>query len=131
MFNNTHVRCLEDDVEVLGTPDSSDVQQDVSQESLEKPNEADLRRDLRNTPSISVPCHSRRIPRLPDKYCGYAFNASLEDQVMDPISYNKAVTDIDADLWHRVYNSESKLLYFNKVWVIVEAPKRIKPVGYK
>ena len=38
------------------------------QASLEKPEEIEGRKDLHNTPSISMPHRSGRIPRLPDRY---------------------------------------------------------------
>ena len=68
MFVNTYARYLEDDVENQDTPDSSDILQEVSQESPVKPEKTEESRDLHKTRSISVPCCSRKIPRPPDIY---------------------------------------------------------------
>ena len=61
---------------------------------------------MHTTPSTSVPHHSGRIPRPPDRYYGDAFNVSAQDPVQDPTRYDEVVTDVDADLWRKAMNLE-------------------------
>ena len=56
------------DVEVQCTLDSSNVLQEILQESPVRPDETKERRVLLNTPSSSVSRCSGRIPRPPDRY---------------------------------------------------------------
>ena len=77
------------------------------------------------------PCRSGRISKSPDRYYRESFQTSLEDQVEDPTRYDKAVTDIDADHWHKAMDSEIESMYSNKVLDLVALPELFKPMGYK
>ena len=50
--------------------------------------------------STPMPCHSGRIVKQPDQfiYLGKSFEAILKEHEIDPIDYDKAMSDVDAHL---------------------------------
>jgi len=45
--------------------------------------------------------------------------------------YMKPISDIDSKKWLKATKSEMNFMYTNKVWTLVDLPKRIKPIVYK
>ena len=49
---------------------------------------------------------------------------------MDPCNYNKVIQDKDAILWQKVMNTKMDM-YSNQVWILVDAPVGVTPIGCK
>ncbi|KAL6312849.1 hypothetical protein AAG906_025905 [Vitis piasezkii] len=45
--------------------------------------------------------------------------------------YNEAMSNVDAHFWQKAMEVELESMHSNHVWELVEAPKGIKPIGYK
>ncbi|KAG8381639.1 hypothetical protein BUALT_Bualt06G0142500 [Buddleja alternifolia] len=81
-------------------------------------------------PSTHEPCRSGRIIRPPVRYLEETLVVEPELE-SDPLNYNEALADIDADRWITAMKSELESMYSNNVWELVEAPEGIKPIGCK
>ena len=62
---------------------------------------------------------------------GESYQAIMIDHDNDPISYNKALEDVDVQEWLKVMNREIESMYSNSVWTLVEASKKVKLIRYK
>ena len=62
---------------------------------------------------------------------GETYTTISNGQVQEPTSYNEALLDGDAELWKNTMNQEIESMYSNKVWKLIEAPNRVKPIGCK
>ena len=63
-------------------------------------------------------------------YLGKSFNVILKEHEIDPIDYDKAMSDLDAHIWKKNYGSRVKNpCDSNVVQVPVEASEGIKPIG--
>ena len=62
---------------------------------------------------------------------GETYTTISDGQVQDPTSYNEALLDGDAELWKNTKNQEMESMNSNKVWKLIEAPNRFKPIGCK
>ena len=45
------------------------------------------------------------------------------------MDYDEAMSSFNAHTWHRAMKGQLESLYSNIVWVLIEAPKSIKPIG--
>ncbi|KAL6312833.1 hypothetical protein AAG906_020957 [Vitis piasezkii] len=50
---------------------------------------------------------------------------------IDPTDYDEAMSNVDAHFWQKAMEVELESMHSNHVWELVEAPKGIKPTGYK
>ena len=62
---------------------------------------------------------------------GETYEAILEENELDPYTYEEAMNDIDTHHWVRAMKSKLDSMYFNQVWDLVKVPNDIKPIGYK
>ena len=78
-------------------------------------------------------CHSGKMIHKPMRYVllGKSYQVITIDNEEDPINYNEASKDVDAQEWHKAMNREMESMYSNSVWSLVEAPKGIKTIGCK
>ena len=55
--------------------------------------------------STLMPCHSGRVVKQPDRfmYLGMSFEVILKEYEIDPIYYDKAMSDVDAHLWKNLW----------------------------
>ncbi|XP_017972528.1 PREDICTED: uncharacterized mitochondrial protein AtMg00820-like [Theobroma cacao] len=49
----------------------------------------------------------------------------------EPTTYEEAIFDIDSDKWLEATKFETDAKHVNQVWTLVDAPERVKPIGYK
>ena len=62
---------------------------------------------------------------------GESYQAIMTDHDNDPISYNEALEDVDVQEWLNAMNREMEFMYSNSIWIFLEAPKGVKPIGCK
>ncbi|XP_075507320.1 uncharacterized protein LOC142544133 [Primulina tabacum] len=76
---------------------------------------------------------SGRVIRQPSRYLlyGESFDAVSIEQEEDPITYKEAMEDVDADQWRSAMESEMRSMSTNSVWVLVDIPEGVKPIGCK
>ncbi|WKA02463.1 hypothetical protein VitviT2T_020650 [Vitis vinifera] len=74
---------------------------------------------------------SGRTRRPPVQYTllGEAFDRIPEEVNTEPVCYDDALQDKDADKWLVAMKSEMESMYSNQVWELVEPPKGVKPIG--
>ncbi|RVX02180.1 Retrovirus-related Pol polyprotein from transposon TNT 1-94 [Vitis vinifera] len=74
-----------------------------------------------------------RTRRPPVRYTllGEAFDRIPEEVNTEPVCYDDALQDKDADKWLVAMKSEMESMYSNQVWELVEPPKGVKPIGCK
>ena len=128
VFFSTHARYLENGDMIQKTLESEIVLEEISYKSSEKLVHTVHEQQQHVTPNTSEPRRSGKISRPPNRCYGESFQTSLEDQVEDPTRYDEAVTDIDADHWHKAMDSEIESMYSNKVWDLVALPEGVKPI---
>ena len=49
----------------------------------------------------------------------------------DPTTYEEALEDVDVQEWKREIDHEMKSMGSNSIWSLLEAPRRVKPIGSK
>ncbi|KAA0058181.1 gag/pol protein [Cucumis melo var. makuwa] len=49
----------------------------------------------------------------------------------NPLTFKKAMEDVDKDEWIKAMNLELESMYFNSVWDLVDQPDGVKPIGCK
>ncbi|XP_073061980.1 uncharacterized protein [Primulina eburnea] len=49
----------------------------------------------------------------------------------DPLKYNMAMVDVDQEKWQETMKLEMESMYLNSVWILVDQPEGIKPIGSK
>ena len=47
------------------------------------------------------------------------------------MTYSKAVMSSDSDKWLNAMKSEIDSMYANQVWMLVDVPEGVTPIGYK
>ncbi|KAL0378637.1 UNVERIFIED_CONTAM: hypothetical protein Sradi_3169200 [Sesamum radiatum] len=47
------------------------------------------------------------------------------------MTFKKTMSDIDSRKWLEAMRSEIDSIYSNKVWTLVDPPKRVRPIGWK
>ncbi|RVW12616.1 Retrovirus-related Pol polyprotein from transposon TNT 1-94 [Vitis vinifera] len=68
---------------------------------------------------------------------GYYFYSQVDQKAIpivheiDPTDYDEAMSNVDAHFWQKAMEVELESMHSNHVWELVEAPKGIKPTGYK
>ena len=100
-----------------------------------KPIESDLiRSNLKPIVETSLR-RSDRVPHQPDRYYDFLFRdgdpIKLDENNKDPITYIDAMQRSDSDKWLEAIKFEMESMKINNVWILVDPPEGIKPVGHK
>ncbi|KAL0427776.1 UNVERIFIED_CONTAM: Retrovirus-related Pol polyprotein from transposon RE2 [Sesamum latifolium] len=91
--------------------------------------EMDFPSDNRRDKCSSLVLHrSTRGSRAPERYGFMVLTSQLDN---DPKTYGEAMSDIDSDKWLEAIKSEMDSMGSNQVWILVDPPKGIRPVGCK
>ena len=79
------------------------------------------------------PRRSGRIVHQPDRYLVLIETQVVipDDGVEDPLTYKQAMNDLDHDQWIKAMNLEIEPMYFNSVWILVDQPNNVRPIGCK
>ncbi|KAL0319605.1 UNVERIFIED_CONTAM: hypothetical protein Sradi_5222000 [Sesamum radiatum] len=81
-----------------------------------------------HTNGVPVLCRSTRESRKPERYGFVGLTSQLDNDLR---TYGAAMPDIDSDKWLEAMKSEMDSMGSNKVWALVDPPKRVRPVGCK
>ena len=81
------------------------------------------------TEETRVPRRSGRFVTQPERFIG--LGEIPVDPETDPCNYNDAVQDKDATLWQSAMKTEMESMYSNQVWLLVDPPDGVKPIGNK
>ena len=62
--------------------------------------------------STPMPCHSGKVVKQPNRfmYLENSFKAILKEHEINPIDYDKAMSDMDAPLWQKAMEAELESL---------------------
>ena len=62
--------------------------------------------------STMMRCHSGRVVKQPNQfmYLGKSFEVILKEHEIDPIDYDKVISDVDAHLWQKSMEVELESL---------------------
>ena len=84
------------------------------------------------------PRRSIRVSKPPERYLGMLtedikemFLVGDKDQLIDPKTYDEAMSDIDSEKWLNAMKSEIDSMHSNQVWSLVDPPEGIVPIGCK
>nr|XP_016511527.1 PREDICTED: uncharacterized protein LOC107828675 [Nicotiana tabacum] len=79
-----------------------------------------------------VTSRSGRIIKKPLRFAllGESYDRIREEPNTEPLNYDEALQDTDADKWVVAMKSEIESMYSNQVWDLVELPTGVKPIGY-
>ncbi|XP_075523993.1 uncharacterized protein LOC142556418 [Primulina tabacum] len=82
---------------------------------------------------IISPRRSGRVVRLPLRYRqDEEANVVVADWVEDdPLSFQHEMEDPDKEKWLEAMNQEMESIYSNSVWVLVDTPEEVRPIGCK
>nr|ABI34376.1 Polyprotein, putative [Solanum demissum] len=86
------------------------------------------------TPATVVSRRSGIVLRKPLRYAllGESFDRIPEESNIEPVNYDEALQDEDAEKWIVAMKSEMESMYSNKVWDLVEPHvDGVKPIGCK
>ena len=81
------------------------------------------------TQEIRVPHCSGRVVTQPERFIGLGEIPAYPKT--DPSNYNEAIHDKDVTLWQSVMKTEMESMYSNQVWLLVDPPDGVKPIGCK
>lgn len=83
--------------------------------------------------SIPMPRCKERVFIHPNRfiYLGVSFDAIPEKHEIDPMNYDKTMSDVDVYLWQKAMKVKLESMYSNQVCKLVETPKKIKHIGCK
>ena len=62
---------------------------------------------------------------------GETYQVILDNPDDDPTTYEEALEDVDVQEWKKAMDREMESMGSNSVWSLIEAPKRVKPIGCK
>ena len=77
--------------------------------------------------------HSGRVSHRP-VFFGHEGEVNQTESLMvedDPLSYEQAMTDVDAKSWQEAMNKELDSMKSNSVWDLVDLPEGVKLIGCK
>ena len=71
--------------------------------------------------------------QAPLRYDFFIENNNLINIIQDddPLIYSKAVMSRDLDRWLEAIKSKMDLMYTNQIWILVDAPEGVTPIGCK
>ncbi|KAL0561491.1 hypothetical protein IC582_001919 [Cucumis melo] len=83
--------------------------------------------------SLREPRRSGRVTNLPIRYMSLTETLTVisDGDIEDPLTFKKAMEDVDKDEWIKAMNLELESMYFNSVWDLVDQPDGVKPIGCK
>ncbi|KAL0560279.1 hypothetical protein IC582_000679 [Cucumis melo] len=83
--------------------------------------------------SLREPRRSGRVTNLPIRYMSLTETLIVisDGDIEDPLTFKKAMEDVDKDEWIKAMNLELESMYFNSVWDLVDQPDEVKPIGCK
>ncbi|KAA0066490.1 gag/pol protein [Cucumis melo var. makuwa] len=83
--------------------------------------------------SLREPRRSGRVTNLPIRYMSLTETLTVisDGDIEDPLTFKKAMEDVDKDEWIKAMNLELDSMYFNSVWDLVDQPDGVKPIGCK
>ena len=82
-----------------------------------------------NTQRQGEPHYSGRVVHQLEHFIG--LGEVPEDLETNPSNYNEAIQDKDATLWQSAMKTELESMYSNQVWLFVDPPNGVKPIGCK
>ncbi|KAL0405551.1 UNVERIFIED_CONTAM: hypothetical protein Slati_3869000 [Sesamum latifolium] len=80
------------------------------------------------TDGVPVLRRSTRESRVLERYGFMGLTSQLDN---DPKTYREAMSDIDSKKWLEAMKSEMDSMGSNQVWIFVDPPKGVRPVGCK
>ncbi|KAA0034863.1 gag/pol protein [Cucumis melo var. makuwa] len=88
---------------------------------------------IRQPKSLGEPRRSGRVTNLPIHYMSLTETLTVisDGNIGDPLTFKKAMEDVDKDEWIKAMNLELESMYFNLVWDLVDQPDGVKPIGCK
>ncbi|KAL0441955.1 UNVERIFIED_CONTAM: hypothetical protein Sradi_0134400, partial [Sesamum radiatum] len=102
---------------------------------LEESNEATPQLEMTSSSSPEVPIDDTQIPRRstrlshqPMRYRMLGMTSQLDN---DAKTFEEVMSDIDLKKWLQAIRFEMDSLDSNKLWILVDAPKGVRPVGCK
>ncbi|XP_074556480.1 uncharacterized protein LOC141812336 [Curcuma longa] len=137
---STNARFLEEDYIINHKPISKIVLEEIRGESpvsiptvQEEIPQVAAPRVTSDTQLQTVPRRSGRVVRQPDRYMflGESSDFIPGEHEPDPLTYDEALQDKDADSWHKAMKSEIESMYSNQVWELVEPQDGVKAIGWK
>ncbi|KAA0054500.1 gag/pol protein [Cucumis melo var. makuwa] len=83
--------------------------------------------------SLREPRRSGRVTNVPIHYMSLTKTLTVifNNNIEDPLTFKKAMEDVDKDEWIKAMNLKLESMYFNSVWDLVDQPDEIKPIGCK
>ena len=84
---------------------------------------------IARTEETRVPRRSGRVVTQLEHFI--SLGEVLEDPKTDPNNQNEAVQDKDATVWQSAMKTELESMYSNQVWLLVDPPDGVKPIGNK
>ncbi|KAL4016333.1 hypothetical protein IC575_023981 [Cucumis melo] len=83
--------------------------------------------------SLREPRRTGRVTNLPIRYMSLTETLTVisDGDIEDPLTFKKAMEDVDKDEWIKAMNLELEFMYFNSVWDLVDQPDGVKPIGCK
>ncbi|XP_074562882.1 uncharacterized protein LOC141819490, partial [Curcuma longa] len=135
---STNARFLEEDYIINHKPISKIVLEEIRGESpvsiptvQEEIPQVAAPRVTSDTQIQTVPRRSGRVVRQPDRYMflGESSDFIPGEHEPDPLTYDEALQDKDADSWHKAMKSEIESMYSNQVWELVEPLDGVKAIG--
>ncbi|XP_074562593.1 uncharacterized protein LOC141819132, partial [Curcuma longa] len=135
---STNARFLEEDYVINHKPISKIVLEEIRGESpvsiptvQEEIPQVAAPRVTSDTQIQTVPRRSGRVVRQPDRYMflGESSDFIPGEHEPDPLTYDEALQDKDADSWHKAMKSEIESMYSNQVWELVEPLDGVKAIG--
>ncbi|KAA0062799.1 gag/pol protein [Cucumis melo var. makuwa] len=83
--------------------------------------------------SLREPRRSGRVTNLPIRYMSLTETLTVisDGDIEDPLTFKKAIEDVDKDEWIKAMNLELESMYFNSVWDLVDQLDGVKPIGCK
>ena len=98
-----------------------------------KPMAAEIADSAVDPPVKQAPRRSTRVRTKPERY-GFLIDDDQNITLLEndePESYDEVLKSSERDLWLKAMKSEMDSMSKNKVWTLSNAPKRVKPIGYK
>ena len=134
MLVSTNARFLEEDYMIDNKPRSKNILDELRAEVSEG-NEVPVSGPQVRSPRVvstqdrGEPRRSGRVVRQPERFID--LGEIPVDPEIDPCNYNEAIQDKDATLWQRTMSTKMESMYSNQVWLLVDPPDGVKPIGCK
>ena len=82
-----------------------------------------------STQDRGEPYYSGSVVRQPERFIG--LGEVPKDPETDPSNYNEIIQDKDVKLWQSAMKTELESMYSNQIWLLIDLPDGVKPIGYK